>query len=364
MPDYSFVHDDAATRRLLPDEEAGGGWRVDGFSIDAWLARRGAVPLAGRVPVLAYGSNACPSKITWLRTELGLPDPVVALRVAVRGVAAVWAAGRRARDDARPATLSVSTAAMLTLDVTIGARTTVPEQHHVWLATPEQVAVLDRCEGRGERYDLARLDAATVHDERGVRLDPVLGYWPAAPLRAPLLVDGAPVRLTDLGQAAARDLVGEPAAVPPGAATPLPGRGCADPRSWPDRVFVYGTLQPGASAWWRLAPHATGSRPAVATGRVYDTGYGYPALVRGAGTVPGHLVTLADPAAAMPALDAYEGPDYRRERVVVYREENTAERRGDGSATAASTGELAWAWIWGSPPSAAWSRVTGSWAGS
>ncbi|MFB9924805.1 gamma-glutamylcyclotransferase, partial [Amycolatopsis halotolerans] len=25
-----------------------------------------------RTPVLAYGSNACPSKITWLRTELGL----------------------------------------------------------------------------------------------------------------------------------------------------------------------------------------------------------------------------------------------------------------------------------------------------
>ena len=82
---------------------------------------------------------------------------------------------------------------MLTLNDTIGAHTTAAEHHHVWLATPEQVAVLDRCESRGERYDLARLDAATVHDERGVRLHPVLGYWPAAPLRAPLLVEGAPM---------------------------------------------------------------------------------------------------------------------------------------------------------------------------
>ena len=361
-PDFSFVHDDATTRRLQHAEEAGGGWRVDGFAIDAWLARRGAVPLAGRVPVLAYGSNACPSKITWLRTELGLPGPVVALRVSVRGMAAVWAAGRRARDGARPATLSASSAAMLTLNDTIAGRTTA-EDHHVWLATPEQVAVLDRCEGRGERYDLARLDAATVHDERGVRLDPVLGYWPAAPLRAPLLVDGAPVRLTDMTQDEARDLVGEPATVPPGAATPLPGHRRPDPRSWPDRVFVYGTLQPGASAWWRLSPHATDARPAVATGRVYDTGHGYPALVRGAGTVRGHLVTLADPVAAMPALDRYEGPDYRRERIAVYRDENAAERRGEGSSMASSTAELAWAWVWGSPPTSAWSRVTGSWSG-
>ena len=201
----------------------------------------------------------------------------------------------------------------------------------------------------------------------------MLGYWPAAPLRAPLLVDGAPVRLTDMAQDAARDLVGEPADVPADAATPVPGRRCPDPRSWPDRVFVYGTLQPGASAWWRLAPHATGSRPAVATGRVYDTGHGYPALVRGAGTVPGHVVTLADPVAAMPALDRYEGPDYRRERVrrVPRRERRRAPRGRVGhglldrretartARPASSPGRGSGA----RPRRRAWSRVTGSWSG-
>jgi gamma-glutamylcyclotransferase (GGCT)/AIG2-like uncharacterized protein YtfP len=393
-PGFSFLHDDGLTSELVPDDGCRGGWRVGATAVDD-LVR---VPLAGRVPVLAYGSNSCPSKITWLRHELGLPGPVVALRVTVSGMAAVWAAGLRVRDDARPATLAVtsgeSNASLLALDarkaapsaphprsdddvdfLALGASSDAllaPEVHHVWLATPEQVAVLDRCEGRGSRYDLAWLHGATVHDERGVRLDPVLGYWPAPRRpgedprtdRSPLLVDGAPVRIRDVAQAAARHLTGVPGPVPSDAATVVPA-GCPDPRSWPDRVFVYGTLQPGASAWWRLAPAARASTPAVGTGQVYDTGMGYPALVAGPGTVHGHVVTLTDPARALPALDAYEGPDYRRERVVVYREANAAERSADGSATASSTGSgpvLAWAWLWDSAPPPEWPTVTGSWS--
>ncbi len=100
------MHLDAATHRLEPDPGVAGGWRVAGTGIDAWLAGHGAPPLAERVPVLAFGSNRCPSKITWLRRALGLTGPVVALRVEVSGVAAVWAAGWRARDGARPATLA------------------------------------------------------------------------------------------------------------------------------------------------------------------------------------------------------------------------------------------------------------------
>ncbi|GLZ50476.1 gamma-glutamylcyclotransferase [Actinomycetospora sp. NBRC 106378] len=370
-PGFSFLHDDGLTHELVPDDRCRGGWRVGATAIDD-LVR---VPLAGRVPVLAYGSNSCPSKITWLRRELGLPGPVVALRVTVSGMAAVWAAGLRVRDDARPATLFSPRgrkASLLSPRDSNDAFLPRDETHHVWLATPEQVAVLDRCEGRGSRYDLAWLHGATVHDERGVRLDPVLGYWPAPRRpgedprtdRSPLLVDGAPVRIRDVTQAAARRLTGVPAPVPSDAATVVPA-GCPDPRSWPDRVFVYGTLQPGASAWWRLAPAARASTPAVGTGQVYDTGLGYPALVAGPGTVHGHVVTLTDPARALPALDAYEGPDYRRERVVVYREANAAERSADGSATASSTGSgpvLAWAWLWDSAPPPEWPTVTGSWS--
>lgn len=382
-PGFSFLHDDGLTHELVPDAGCRGGRRVGPVAIDDLLD----VPLAARVPVLAYGSNPCPSKITWLRRELGLPGPVVALRVTVHGLAAVWAAGFRVRDDARPATLAVTSgpgprdrkASLPSWDDSNDASLPpgVSETHHVWLATPEQVAVLDRCEGRGTRYDLARLHAATVIDERGVRLDPVLGYWPAPRRpgddprtdRSPLLVDGAPVRVRDVPQPAARDLTGVPATVPDGAAEVVEVlEGAPDPRDWPDRVFVYGTLQPGASAWWRLAPAARGSTPAVGTGQVYDTGFGYPALVAGPGTVHGHVVTLADPARTLPALDAYEGPDYRRERVVVYREANAAERAAEGSATAASTGPAslvaveAWAWLWDAAPSPGWPTVTGSWS--
>ncbi len=363
-PEYSFVHDDATTRRLTPAPGAAGGWRVEGTGVDAWLAERGAPPLAERIPVLAFGSNRCPSKITWLRRELGLTGPVVVLRVAVTGVGAVWAAGRRARDGARPATL-----APVPDDGS-------PEVHGVWLATPEQVAVLDVCEGRGRRYALARVHAARVRSlDDGARLDPVLAYWPADPIRAPLLVDSAPVRCRDVAQEQARAFEGVPGEVADGAATVVPS-GTPDPRTWPARVFVYGTLQPGASAWWRLAPAARDFWPAVAAGRVHDTGRGYPALVRdadaAAAVAHGYVVEIADPAADLPALDAYEGPGYRRERVVVYRSAKAADRAAAASATAASesssgssntaVGELCWAWVWDGPVGD-WPAIDGSWRG-
>jgi len=360
---------------------------VAGAPIDAWLAAHGAPPLAGRVPVLAFGSNRCPSKITWLRRELGLAGPVVVLRVAVTGVAAVWAAGLRARDGARPATLAVvpdaGNGTMLPSDART-APSTHPaghpdaEIHGVWLATPEQIAVLDVCEGRGRRYALAWVHAARVVSlDDGARLDPVLAYWPADPVRAPLLVDGAPVRCRDVGQDAARALAGEPGGVVDHAATVVPA-GAPDPRGWPARVFVYGTLQPGARAWWRLAPAARRTWPATTPGRVHDTGRGYPALVRDPAAVApgvlavGHVVELDDPAAALPALDAYEGPDYRRERVVVYRVANAAARAAAASATAGSGGSsrsgvsassevhVCWAWVWDGPVGD-WPAVDGPW---
>ncbi|HEY2225969.1 gamma-glutamylcyclotransferase family protein [Actinomycetospora sp.] len=342
------MHLDALTHRFRPDAGARGGWDVSGTPIDTWLAAHGAPPLAERVPVLAFGSNRCPSKITWLRHELGLRGPVVALRAEVSGVAAVWAAGWRARDGARPATLAVVPAAA--------------ETHHVWLATAEQVGVLDRCEGRGQRYALAWIRAARIADERGARLDPVLAYWPADPVRAPLLVDGAPVRCRDVAQDDARALDGVPGEIEPAAATVVED-GVPDPRGWPARVFVYGTLAPGASAWWRLAPAARTSWPAVTAGQVYDTGRGYPALVRdGDALARGHVVELADPVSALPALDAYEGPDYRRERVAVYRDANAAERAEAASSTAGSgaSAELCWAWVWDGP-AGDWPVVSGSW---
>ncbi len=321
-PGFSFVHLEAASHRLAPDPGAPGGWSVDGVDLDAWLADRGAPPMAARVPVLTFGSNRCPSKLTWLREHLGLAGPVVVLRARVAGVAAVWAAGWRARDGARPATLAV-------------APDTV-ETHAVWMATPEQVAVLDACEGRGKRYDLARLHAAVVTTEDGARLSDIWTYWPAAPERAPLLVDGRPVRCADVDQATARTLVGE--AAPPAVGAATPQAGAPDPTAWPAAVFVYGTLRPDGRAWSRIGPLVTGAPvDAWVPGRLYDTGRGYPALrLGGPGRAVGTLLSLRDPAAAMPGLDAYEGPDYHRVRTVTY-------PSSDGIA------RPAWVWMWDSP---------------
>nr|WP_200834352.1 gamma-glutamylcyclotransferase [Amycolatopsis alkalitolerans] len=156
----------------------------------------GELDHTGRIPVLAYGSNACPSKITWLRENLGLAGDVLVVRAECTGLSAVWAAGFRERDGQRPATLA--------------AYPGVVETHAVWLATPDQVAVLDVCEGRGKRYHLARLKTG-VSLWNGMRLTEVFAYVGASPERMPLLVDGAPVRMEDVPQGKIRSLNGVPA---------------------------------------------------------------------------------------------------------------------------------------------------------
>lgn len=183
VPPTSFVHVD------------GGAWPIDGMDLDGWLEERGAPPVAERSPLLSYGSNRCPSKITWLRAALGLgPDPVIVLRVRTSDVAAVWAAGLRVRDGQRPAVLAHAPG--------------VVEEHVVWLATASQLAVLDRCEGRGERYRLAHLRSGSVHTEDGRPIASPLVYLGLSAQRRPLLVGGRPVRCADVPQHLARTLLG------------------------------------------------------------------------------------------------------------------------------------------------------------
>ncbi|MER6878041.1 gamma-glutamylcyclotransferase, partial [Amycolatopsis sp. NPDC000673] len=104
---------------------------------------------------------------------------------------------------------------------TLTALPGVAEDHFVWFATPEQLAVLDVCEGRGNRYDLATLDNADIRLD-GVLLSGVHAYVGAAPVRFPLLVNGSPVRVADVAQADAASLIGEPAAGHGLACTVLP----------------------------------------------------------------------------------------------------------------------------------------------
>lgn len=314
-PDVSFVHEDGIGRLLRPDPTRFAGWRVGDQDLDDWLAEQDAAPLRGRVPVLTYGSNRCPAKITWLRRAHRLTGPVVVLTADTTDIAAVWAAGRRARDGQRPATLAAVPDAR--------------ERHSVWLATPEQVEVLDNCEGRGHRYRLARLRTGTVHTEDGALVEQPWCYLGLADIRRPLLVDGNPVRCAELGQRAARELDGVPA--DSDGLTADTTEGAPHPDQWPSALFSYGLLQPGRRGWPLVAPYAVGdSQPATAAAEVYDTGLGYPAmLLSPPGSTPGTVTYLRNTARLLSDLDEFEGPDYRRVRLVL-----------------PGTGVVAWAYVW------------------
>jgi gamma-glutamylcyclotransferase (GGCT)/AIG2-like uncharacterized protein YtfP len=316
-PRCSFVHIDGTGWPLRATPGTGWRWALadTGADLDDWLAAYGAAPLSARIPLLAYGSNANPAKMTWLRDTFGLPGPVVVLRVVCTGLAAVWAVAPRVVDTQRPATLIAEPGRV--------------EWHAVWLATREQIRVLDVCEGRDVRYRLVRLDSGTVTGEDGVVLPEVLAYTGAGEARAPLLVDGAAVRCDDLAQATAVGLVGRAGTdglmVRPVVGEPSPG-------DWPGRLFVYGTLRPGESAWHLLRPYVSGKPVATRlTGALFDTGRGYPAFCAGDGDVPGWTVALRSPAVALAELDIYEGAEYRRVRAVD------------------STGRLCWTYLWSVP---------------
>lgn len=202
-PGKSFVHYEQSGYTLTPDPAAPSGWRVNGQDLDAALNAAGAAGVGERLPVLAYGSNANPSKITWLRSELGLQGPVIVLRAQCHDISAVWSAGIRQHDGQRPAVLAGMPGAV--------------ETHAIWLVTPDQRRVLDVCEGRGERYRLVWLNAQ-AELESGEILRSVLAYAAHAgdnkPIhlnRLPLLFNGKLVRCLDVGQAQAVQLGGVPA---------------------------------------------------------------------------------------------------------------------------------------------------------
>ena len=84
-------------------------------------------------------------------------------------------------------------------------------------------------------------------------------------------------------------------------------------------MFVYGTLQPGEPRWPQLRPFAHSWAPATATGRLWDTGHGYPAarFDRDGDELPGVAVILTDGCAAVGVLDDIEGEGVLFERLEI-----------------------------------------------
>ena len=90
-----------------------------------------------------------------------------------------------------------------------------------------------------------------------------------------------------------------------------------------ETLFVYGSLCPGASDFWRVAEGVLEHAPAYAAGELVRRG-AYPALVTGDGWVAGSLLMLTP--GALAAADQWEGyvPGrarnlYERRRITAYR---------------------------------------------
>lgn len=86
----------------------------------------------------------------------------------------------------------------------------------------------------------------------------------------------------------------------------------------PERLFVYGSLQPGCVNAHRLADVAGSWQPGSVRGRLLEEGWGaalgFPGLVLdpGAPRVPGSVLASWDLLAKLEELDDFEGPAYER----------------------------------------------------
>ena len=101
-----------------------------------------------------------------------------------------------------------------------------------------------------------------------------------------------------------------------------------------ERLFVYGSLQPGESNEHVLAELSGEWQPAVIKGTLHEAGWGtdmgYPGLVLddNGSDVQGYVLTSADLANHWVALDKFEGDEYERvaATVIVKDGERTGER--------------------------------------
>lgn len=102
--------------------------------------------------------------------------------------------------------------------------------------------------------------------------------------------------------------------------------------SEPERLFVYGSLQPGGANEHVLAAVPGAWARGTVRGRLEHVGWGsdlgYPAIVLddGADPVPGWVLTSEELGARWAELDDFEGDEYRRVEALVRGEDGAAVR--------------------------------------
>jgi hypothetical protein len=172
-PNTSFVVNRAGlVHTLLRDLLTPSGWRLklNGQCLEQWLVDQGAEPLSARVPVLSYGSNACPSKILRNHDRHGVSLPSVNIRCAVRGWGAVHAE-RECMAGHVPATL-----------VPLPGRR---EHHFLTYVLREDLKGLDRVEGAPHYYERTVMPPGSVIAPGRRILDDVSVYIGVPGLRGP-----------------------------------------------------------------------------------------------------------------------------------------------------------------------------------
>lgn len=184
VPPFSYVLHEGMVLPLVPTE---GDYLLDGqTTLTEWLAAKGQ----RCVPLLAYGSNACPGRLIQKFPGAG-GDGVVLLQGQLTGAVRVWSR--------KP---SSSGSVPLTLAHAPGHRSPA----HLMLLPAGLAAAMDRSEGRhGPYYALARLDLCALELTSGTLWERPLAYVGHSE-RGPLLCEGAPVTDLQVNQHAARQM--------------------------------------------------------------------------------------------------------------------------------------------------------------
>lgn len=200
---WSGHHAENTPREDYPGMRPTGSWTLDP---DGWL--NGVDPVDGRWRnrengewldvadrhlVLGYGSNPDPTKLL-KHPELFGGAPVIALRAAVFGWAAVWCDARRRKDRSVVATLANVPG--------------VVEVHPVFALTTYQLDAMDEWEGHPNCYRRIRFPDPVWMDPGEWRTD--VEVYLGTPDRRPPLVDGERYLLcAEVPQSRVKELVSE-----------------------------------------------------------------------------------------------------------------------------------------------------------